>query len=293
MSESNVSKPPHLEGSRLVVLSTSISLYYPSSSSTNNTTKNAPDLIILLPWLSAPPRPIAKYLTGYQRLYPNTPILLFQTPLSDMIWRSNMLQHLRLQPGIEATLAHTQHTSNPQILMHLFSNGGAHQACQFATAYLQATGTPLPIRAMILDSSPGRGTYQRSLEAMTLSLPSRNLIIRWLGMTMVHLTLVVAWVMRHVLGMEDMIEKIRKGLNDRSLFRLEARRCYLYSTADRLVEWEDVEGHCREAAELGYTVDRVRFDRSKHAAHVLEDESRYWGAVKGVWEAGGFVEYTQ
>lgn len=80
--------------------------------------------------------------------------------------------------------------------------------------------------------------------------------------------------------------KARNVLNNSELLRLEAPRCYLYSEADEIVGWEDVEKHATQAEQKGWSVRREKFHRSPHVSHLKEDEERYWSTVKAVWEAG-------
>lgn len=82
------------------------------------------------------------------------------------------------------------------------------------------------------------------------------------------------------------MQRLRLGLSDKRLFAKEAPRLYAYSKADRMVWWEDVEEHANAAEDAGWEVDRVRFEESPHAGHILEDGERYWGAVRRTWEKG-------
>ena len=60
---------------------------------------------------------------------------------------------------------------------------------------------------------------------------------------------------------------------------------YVYSVADELIHWRDVEMHAAEAETKGYRVRLVKYVDSGHAAHLLSDEDRYWSAVMGVWDS--------
>jgi hypothetical protein len=84
-------------------------------------------------------------------------------------------------------------------------------------------------------------------------------------------------------GTVDAVEEIRRVTNDKSLFDLDAPRMYIYSMADDMVEPKDIEEHADEATKLGYTVAREKFLTSGHAAHMIQDPKRYWGAVQKLW----------
>ncbi len=79
------------------------------------------------------------------------------------------------------------------------------------------------------------------------------------------------------------MEKTRQELNDKSLFNLDAPRMYIYSVADDMVDWKDVEEHGEEAKTRGYTVNREKFLTSSHAGHLIEDPKRYWSTVQRLW----------
>jgi Eukaryotic protein of unknown function (DUF829) len=117
---------------------------------------------------------------------------------------------------------------------------------------------------------------------MILSMPS-SLLIRVLGILLAHVYLAIMWVMRQVLGAENVVQRLRVGLNNKQLFSVEATRMYAYSKADRLVWWEDVEEHAKTAEGLGWEVEKVKFEGSAHAGHILEDREKYWDAVKRTW----------
>ena len=81
--------------------------------------------------------------------------------------------------------------------------------------------------------------------------------------------------------------KMRTTLNKYLLlpwFSKHTPRLYLYSQADEMVPWTEVEEHAEEARKAGLDVRMERFEGSPHVAHARSDPERYWGAVKKVWE---------
>lgn len=59
---------------------------------------------------------------------------------------------------------------------------------------------------------------------------------------------------------------------------------YIYSDADRMVDWQEVEDHAADARSRGFVVDLERFEGSGHAAHVrVGGGERYWQIVKDLW----------
>jgi len=75
---------------------------------------------------------------------------------------------------------------------------------------------------------------------------------------------------------------MRREINDPSLFPVEAEKLYLYSKADAMIGWRDVEINAKEADAKGWVVKRVRFEKSRHVNHLTEDPERYWAAVQGL-----------
>ena len=85
-----------------------------------------------------------------------------------------------------------------------------------------------------------------------------------------------------------MLTRSRKCLNDPEMFGVDVPRLYVYSKADELVPWRDVESHAEDAGRRGYgEVKRVLFEDSAHCAHAMAHREEYWGAVEGVVEGLG------
>ena len=61
-------------------------------------------------------------------------------------------------------------------------------------------------------------------------------------------------------------------------------RLYLFSDADEMIYWKDIERHGVEAARNGVQTTLVKFQNSGHCNHIKENESKYWRAVTEVWE---------
>lgn len=145
---------------------------------------------------------------------------------------------------------------------------------------------------------------------MVLSLP-RDPATKIMGAIAVHLllTLLYTWIgcgnenpaslMRRTL----LDEEIAKGIphiNEEEEEKKEAvpvdfgkgRVCYIYSKADKMVEWTDIREHAEEARNRGWTVEEEVFEDSAHCAHFSADGERYTEAVKRIWfgEVGGDAE---
>ncbi len=268
-------------------LADSIYLYTPpqpdASQRNHGPSHDPPSLIVLAGWMAAAPRHVAKYATAYTQLYPTARILLIACSLPDVIYRSAAVQQRRLAPAVAELRREAAASPRPRILVHLFSNGGARMACMLARAFRAAAGARVPAAAMVLDSSPGRATYSRAVAATVAGLP-RGIVVRFLGGMLVRAVAAVLFVWHWVSGTENVVDETRRALVDDELLDARMRRLYLYSKADKMVWWKDVEDHADEAEAKGCPVDRVRFENSAHAGHVLEDKERYWAAVGKTWE---------
>lgn len=97
-------------------------------------------------------------------------------------------------------------------------------------------------------------------------------------------------ILWRLFGGVDLIDAIRRDLNDERIFRKEARRLYVFSRGDEMVRWSDVEDHVEEARRRGFGGDggvgMVRFGETPHCGHLMgeENRTRYVRALEGAWE---------
>jgi Eukaryotic protein of unknown function (DUF829) len=240
--------------------------------------QNTPSLILFFSWTSALPRPISKYTTDYIEMFPNTPMMVITTTLSDLAFRSEENKQSALSPAVDYVIS--RHLDS-HIHTHCLSEGGSHKAIQFAKAYLSRTDSRLPLTSLCLDSTPGDHQYHRIARAFKLSLPP-NILLRTLGLLFAYLMLTFLWGFYAIYGpKKNLMTRIRRGLEDQRLWDTQnIRRCYLYSENDTLIKYQDVERHARKAQEKGVRVWTVRFQKSEHCHHIKEDKERYWEGVR-------------
>ena len=253
-----------------------------------SSSRSAPKIIVLMTWMSAQPLHIAKYIDGYQELYPDSRIVLVRSAPADFFYRSTRKQNRWLAPVVDAVNAScaTGNDKSANLLLHNFSNGGFHHLLNLLRTYQEKTSRPFPAHVKILDSCPGRGTFQESINAVSASFP-RSQPLRMILVALLYLVISLYWLTFVPYSIPDPIERIRRALNDKNLMSTEARRCYIYSTKDSMVGWRDVEAHAQDAEGVGFVVRKERFDASEHCAHVRIDGSkRYWGIVQDFWQSG-------
>ncbi|KAL3451827.1 hypothetical protein BJX65DRAFT_320730 [Aspergillus insuetus] len=280
------SSPPTIP---LTKLSPQIFLSDPPDSKPSN------KLIILSLFMNAPLRISQKYIAQYRRLAPHARILVFTSSTSDIVLPPNQkrrckelapaLEVLRASLAAQASTSTHKATSNDgdgkelNIHIHLFSNGGVYSTASLLQSYRSATGHTLPITSIILDSAPGTPGFVGGMRSFSAVLP-RNIILRSLGQMSFLAILSFLWVIS-CLGFVDSVTAGRRAMNEKGLIGGVPKRVYIYSDEDKMVDWEDVEEHAKEAGEQGWEVQMERFEGSGHVDHMRRDEGRYWGIVEG------------
>ncbi|KAJ5143731.1 uncharacterized protein N7515_002518 [Penicillium bovifimosum] len=240
-------------------------------------------VIFIAFWMNAPPRALAKYVVEYGRLVPSARIIFVRSSSNDFIWRlRTQTRRARIAPAVEAMRGLV--TPENPVFVHFFSNGGMSNTTHLLHAWKDATGTSLPISAMILDSAPGSPSLRSGLKAFSYALP-RMWILRLFGKSLLFAFLVLFKMIHSFTALSDPISLAREVVNDTSLVRPvnaegTLNRCYIYSDADELVDWRDVESHAVDAEAKRWVVRREVFKGSPHVGHMRVDPDRYWGIVK-------------
>ena len=240
-----------------------------------------PDLIIFPSWLDAQPKHSAKYLHGYRTLYPTSTIIIITHRIIDDIvgTRANKLTWYG---PVASYIQSLPPTAN--VLLHSVSNGGALSIVAVAQIYQERTGKPLPIRAQVLDSSPGKPSFWSDINAVTNGVPS--LPLRLVARILVTLFSFAAKLLYTLIRKKHPIIRLRAQMVDPSLFSAKAPRVYVYSKEDKMVSWKAVEEHIVQAREMGYKAEGEEYKGSKHVAHMMVDSDRYWKVVENVWRRG-------
>jgi hypothetical protein len=240
-------------------------------------------VIFIAFWMNAPPRALAKYVVEYRRLVPSARIIFVRSSSNDFIWRlRTQTRRARIAPAVEAMRGLV--TPENPVFVHFFSNGGMSNTTHLLHAWKDATGTSLPISAMILDSAPGSPSLRSAFKAFSFALP-RMWILRLLGKSFLFASLVLFKLIHSFPTLSDPISLAREVINDTSLVRATnpegtLNRCYIYSDTDELVDFRDVESHSLDAEAKRWVVRRELFKGSPHVGHMRVEPERYWGIVK-------------
>lgn len=107
---------------------------------------DTPDLILLVGWMGASLRHLAKYTECYEKLFPSARILVIRTEAVDF-FRTYSTDLKRVAPILEALY---DLPSGSKYLIHLFSNGGSWTTTTIAREYQKKLGKPLSANALIL-----------------------------------------------------------------------------------------------------------------------------------------------
>ncbi|KAL7944252.1 hypothetical protein V8C42DRAFT_326289 [Trichoderma barbatum] len=264
-------------------------IYYASRDSDQITSANKnPRLIILCTWLGgATPHRIKKYLDGYSSLYPGSSILLITARFLEMAVFPFSVLHSRLAPARNIMIHHIEaRAEQPSILWHIFSHGGCNTAIQMALSlHDQRSDIDLSkhIRLLVLDCCPGDATFENAYKAATYSLPNA-LPARVVGQALLYPTVAIVTGLQNA-GLMRSVKHLRAHLNDPAVLGT-SERLYLYSKADRVVRWEDVEAHIEDAkTQQGLCVQGVAFHGSPHCALVRDHGDKYWQTITSYWDA--------
>lgn len=262
-------------------------LYEPSNSTTK---KDDPSLIVLCTWLGgATNRRINKYIQGYHMLYPNSALMVITTVVADITILPFAALHARLQPARDIIQKFAQQHSKPSMLLHLFSHGGGNTAIQLMQSLHSETSAKRNdidirdhLRGIILDCCPGDAAFQRSFHAAAESLPNNGLA-KGIGKAL--LVPFIGTIMGlQAIGAMRSIQHLRAELNDPNIFGSTARRLYLYSKADAVVRWEDVESHLEDAQSVhNYTATGTVFSESAHCSIIRDHAEHYWKTIERFW----------
>lgn len=258
-----------------------VSFYKPEESST--VSDQQPRLIIVSGWTDAKDAHVAKYVTNYQALYPAAQILLLRSTMSCILRPSQIgpaMHHA--VPVIRAAFqAPIKDSSSPPLLVHIFSNGGSSSVAnlyeQYAASASPSEDKRLPPHVTIFDSTPGLFRLPCTVAFVSVGLSSFQRLIA----TPFLYAFGALWAVSMTIGLlPNSLTEWYHSHNHHTANAAEIRRAYIYSPADLLTDYKDVEAHAAEAEAKGFSIVLEKYENSAHVAHLRKDESRYWDIVK-------------
>ncbi|KAF4419991.1 Transmembrane protein 53-B [Fusarium austroafricanum] len=264
-------------------LSDEVAVYRPSVVASASA---SPKIIIIASWTNALDSHIAKYADKHKELYPTAQLLLVKSFSRTLFSPENLARSVKpMVPVIRAAFPEAPSSSEPSMLIHLFSNGGSSSISALYDVYAdtacEGEDPWLPPHVMVFDSAPGAQRITKTAAFFTVGLPKVQLLF----MAPFIYLLATIWQSLKVLGVvKDMLafwgstHNEAEGKKER-----EIRRTYIYSETDALVGYKDLEAQASQAERLGFNVRMEKFDRSAHVSHARKDDARYWSAVKSTW----------
>ncbi|CAH0056998.1 unnamed protein product [Clonostachys solani] len=253
-------------------LSPWVSVYRPTITPPPSST--APRLIVLFAWMSAGSSAVAKYVRAYQDAYPTAQILLLRSSLMHFLSPPTTITP-NIQPAlpvIRSVVATSPQQSRPQILLHVFSNGGSAMLSKLRDAY----GANFPAHVTIFDSCPGIKNFTTDMNAVTSGMSPLVKVVAYPFFSLLIVLYSICFI-----GREDSFAYYFRVHNE---VTSEARRAYIYSDTDQIVNFHAVVKHATAAEEKGFHVRLEKFHGTKHVMHVRDDEERYWKIIRETWE---------
>ncbi|KAI9345158.1 hypothetical protein DFJ73DRAFT_797033 [Zopfochytrium polystomum] len=282
-----------------------------TTTTTTTTTTSAKSAVLLLGWMDGKYKNVEKYASFY--LERGHPVVLGLSTWKNVFLGGGKQVAADAAPALEA--AGALDPKKGGTIVHAFSNGGVVTLDQILK-HLPETTTPsrtLALRALILDSAPGRPTVTSAVNAMTVSIRStiaravaravvRAVFYAWIAVRWMCVALripveplVVAEAARKVLGLPKGGGRGSTRPEAAAVPFTKAPKLFLYSREDALVLSEHVEEYIERAKEAeaavaaaekeqagSGVVSRVhakRFDGSGHVRHAVDFPKEYWGAV--------------
>jgi len=263
-----------------------------SSPTPHQSNHPSPSAILIFAWGGGTAPQLSRYVAKYSELYPSARIVPFGSPYSDFLPWPIRLQTQK-EEGFDRILEACPpgETGTNGVLVHIFSNGGAYRFCLMATRYLLTTHSPLPIRALILDSAPSPSSPGSKAHALITGMGLTGLV-RLLSLAVLYPALSLEWMWTFVTWQNEFVSFARKVLNDPAVVKRSAARVYIYSHEDKVVHWRGVEAHAEEARRQASRVETETFEGSQHVSHSKVEPERYWNTIRRTWDMGSEVADT-
>jgi hypothetical protein len=274
--------PPNLEFTKLGPASY---LYTPPTSS-KPLFPTDPTTIVVLPWMgvSMRSRALNAAFHKHHALYPAARIVV---ALSDPMWYITTPVSTRrnlVSPAVTAIEADpAAHDQRNRVLVHLFSNGGTTAFMELCVVYKARFNRRLSIKALALDSAPGKADWPRGWRAMKVGLPKG--ILWFPAALLMGIVFLFTWIWVRVLKLSNLVDEARHCLSEFDVMDRTSKRLYLYGTKDKLIDPRIVEMEVRKARDLGLEVSIYKNERDPHVQYMIHDGERYWKAIEALWDS--------
>ncbi|CAK3800101.1 Hypothetical predicted protein [Lecanosticta acicola] len=251
---------------------------YQSTRDPSNTTSTMPSLIVLCAWMNASSKHVAKYTSGYKKLYPKASILVIQSRLED-VFASDKLQAPRLKVACDIVSSHKKSENAGSVVLHAMSNGGGVAAARMGQIF-HDRGQTRVFDKLVLDCLPGIYDLRQITTAVSMNHLPKSPVLRFLVWWYVYFRIGFFSFLGSLIGREEDISKLRRRLNDPKLFYTGAARLYMYSKNDALIHHWAVREHAMEATKRGYRTQEVVYEKANHCALLMDGPEKYFNAIK-------------
>ena len=259
-----------------------VSVYRPPETPGSRSADKEPRLIIIGSWTDARDAHIAKYIVKYQSLYPTAQILLLKSTMAEIVRPSRISPAMKPAIPVVRALSSSAQSSSPEVMIHIFSNGGSGSIANLYQQFATAAGPAerFPQHVTIFDSSPGVFSIPHAVTFVNVSLSPIQRIIA----APVLYIWAIGWTILMALGV------LPNSLRDWGMAHnnkdntTETRRVYIYSPSDVIIDDKGIEAHAAHAKARGFCVRLEKYEGSAHVAHTRKDEKRYWEIVRRTWD---------
>ncbi|KAK1834895.1 hypothetical protein QBC39DRAFT_181433 [Podospora conica] len=250
-----------------------------------------PTTVVIYGWGDALPKHLAKYVSGYRALFPASRLVLIFSPILRALLAGLDARTQTMAPVLDAIYGPAGTAAAPdrvRILIQVMSNtGGINYAATLNAHAARHAGAALPHALLVLDSTPGStdffpniGRWSRALALGAGKIPiipfavTQAVAAGFLGALSL-----AGWLA----GRTSAADFSVGAVNNPALCDVGVRRVYLYSKADDIIHWEDIEKHMAAGREKGYVVEGELFEGTPHVGHMRAWPEEYWGTIERCW----------
>ncbi|XP_056149415.1 transmembrane protein 53 [Lampris incognitus] len=229
-------------------------------------------VVILLGWAGSKDKHLSKYSSIYNEQGCVT--IRYTAPLKTVFISETFgykeLSSIALKL---VELLYDYEVENSPIFFHIFSNGG-FMLYRYIVELLQSDKqfNSLHVIGAVVDSAPGSGNVRGALRALTTVLgPNINWVLRFI---LLALFAVTVFLLRVV--MYPVTKYIHKNHYD-TLREKPATwpQLYLYSRADQVIRYMDIELMVETLKQKGVPVDSFDFESTSHVSHFRDFPEQY------------------
>lgn len=238
--------------------------------------------VVLFGWLQAR----SQHLSKYQQIWTSHPSLRAKRVST---FNSNL--PILLSPGLTARrldeLAETLQSdrSNTPLVLHIMSNGGALACGEFAARFTSESGPDSifnsPVRGVVFDSCPGILTASMAANGVLSSggATSQSKIHTYLGDP-------VRALFRSYLALPGTRARIERAWGGLEELVPAAPRSFLYSKADAIIPYQNVEAFAERERSLGRRVMMRRWEDAPHVQLLRWHGEEYVGELRRLLDVG-------